>query len=251
MTKLLKQVPIKVTVKVLTGLHIGAGGDQVKIGGIDSPVIKLHLKNDEPYIPGSSLKGKLGSLLEYSEGKIPAPNSKSAVHTLNFDTCINKDGYLECPVCKYFGVSADITNQTLEKYPNLVPITRLVFRDLELSQQDKERFNKLQADIAHQFYEAKTEVNIRRDTGAAMPREIERVPAGVTFEGTIVLKIFDIDLEQLGLPVNDEGIKKYLQQEIEPFLNKLKELLQNDYLGGHGSRGYGSVKVEFNVINMN
>lgn len=247
MTKLIKQIPIKVTIQVLTGLHIGAGSDQVKIGGIDSPVVKLHLKNDEPYIPGSSLKGKLRSLLEYSEGKIPAPGSKSAVHTLNFNTCINKDGYLECPICKYFGVSADITSKTLEEYPNLVLITRLVFRDLELSQEDREQFNKLQADIEHQFYEAKTEVNIRRDTGKATPREIERVPAGVTFEGTIILKVFDIDLEQHGLPVNEDGIKKYLKQEIEPLLNKLRELLQNDYLGGHGSRGYGSVKMKFEL----
>src|SRR6202158_3439962 len=49
-----------------TGLHIGAGKGSLEIGGADNPVVKDAF--GLPYIPGSSLRGKLRSLLENALG---------------------------------------------------------------------------------------------------------------------------------------------------------------------------------------
>ena len=59
--KEIKSIKGKIVLK--TGLHIGAGSDEIHIGGIDTPVVKDPLKG-WPYIPGSSLKGKIRTLLE-------------------------------------------------------------------------------------------------------------------------------------------------------------------------------------------
>ena len=64
MEKLVKKLKISTTIKLLTGLHIGGSKDNVEIGGIDTPVIKIATKDNQPYIPGSSLKGKMRCLLE-------------------------------------------------------------------------------------------------------------------------------------------------------------------------------------------
>ena len=68
MGKLVKKIKIHTTIELLTGLHIGGSKESVEIGGIDLPVIKIVTKNNQPYIPGSSLKGKMRCLLEQSEG---------------------------------------------------------------------------------------------------------------------------------------------------------------------------------------
>jgi CRISPR-associated protein Csm3 len=65
--KLIEIKELKGKIKLVSGLHIGAGNDEIHIGGIDNPVIKNH---DEPYIPGSSLKGKIRTLLEWYLGKL-------------------------------------------------------------------------------------------------------------------------------------------------------------------------------------
>ncbi|WP_297499767.1 type III-A CRISPR-associated RAMP protein Csm3, partial [Thermococcus sp.] len=57
------KVVIRGRIKALTGLHIGSQRDVSEIGGIDNPVIK-DPHTGLPYIPGSSLKGKLRSLFE-------------------------------------------------------------------------------------------------------------------------------------------------------------------------------------------
>src|SRR6202789_3881170 len=49
-----------------TGLHIGAGKGSLEIGGADNPVVKDAF--GLPYIPGSSLRGKIRSLLENAMG---------------------------------------------------------------------------------------------------------------------------------------------------------------------------------------
>lgn len=49
----------------VTGTRIGGTQEKFEIGGIDNPVIKDPL-TDLPYIPGSSLKGKLRHLLEWA-----------------------------------------------------------------------------------------------------------------------------------------------------------------------------------------
>ena len=67
MKQLVKKIKINTTIELLTGLHIGGSSDNVEIGGIDNPVIKIATKDNQPYIPGSSLKGKMRCLLETSK----------------------------------------------------------------------------------------------------------------------------------------------------------------------------------------
>jgi len=66
-------------VRLLTGLHIGTSKDEVEIGGLDNPVIKT--PSGEPYIPGSSLKGKMRMLMEFYRGLVKATERFTAVRT--------------------------------------------------------------------------------------------------------------------------------------------------------------------------
>ena len=234
MARLIKIVPLKVVVEVLTGLHIGAGKDTVRIGDIDAPVVKLQYKEREgmPYIPGTSFKGKLRFLAEFKEGVVDS----GKVHS-----CSRPD----CKICKFFGVGAAEKTQSSDKIETgSVQLTRLVFRDLELSVEDREEFKELQEDPNRSFYEEKIEINIKRDTGSATPRYIERVPAGVRFEGHIMLRVFDEDIKNMAGANEQERLDAYVS-DVRSYLKELFDLLNKDYLGGHGSRGYGAVRVQF------
>ena len=205
----LKKICGKIVVK--TGLHIGAGNDKVEIGGMDNPVIRNPLTR-EPYIPGSSIKGKMRSLLEWKEGKVK--DSKG-------DPC--KCGKPGCPICRVFGSgnSGDQVNAR-SRGPS-----RLIVRDAELT----EEFKKFFLD-GKPIFEDKIENSLNRITAEANPRHIERIIPGVTFNFEIVYRIIDID---------DEGqLDEKLFNSV--VLEGLK-LLQNDFLGGGGSRGNG--RIEF------
>lgn len=191
-----------IEVEILTGLHIGAGNDAVQIGGVDSSVIKDPISS-LPYIPGSSLKGKIRCLLE-TEG-----NYNETDDTIN--------SYFG-PTSEYLKTKKDDKNY--EQKP-----TRLLFRDLKLSEDDEKKFKN--GDINTEF---KTEIVIDRRKGTAKDgglRTIERVPPSVKFVGEILVRYEKDEELQNILKVLEEGI----------------ELLNNDYLGGSGSRGYGAVKV--------
>ncbi|MDD5456748.1 MAG: type III-A CRISPR-associated RAMP protein Csm3 [Candidatus Margulisbacteria bacterium] len=192
MSKLVKTNIIKGVLTCETGLHIGGAKDNLKIGGLDSPVIK-HPITDEPYIPGSSLKGKMRSLLESQEGK-------------NVCACG------ACLICDVFGSGSVKTRKA---------ITRVLFRDALISKE-----NKTDPLITEEKYENR----IDRQTGVTTSgslRQIERVPAGTKFDYEIVVQILDTDDEKKLM----ELIKKGLT------------LLENNYLGGAGSRGYGKVTL--------
>lgn len=206
----MKILTLKGQIELLSGLHIGGGDDTMKIGGIDSQVIK-DINTNRPYIPGSSLKGKMRSLLEwnnrlvsYGEGevfnskileKVPDPDKKSAQNLL-----------------KIFGDKE-----------NKFGITRISVGDCVLSKESE----------GLKLSEGKYENVINRESGTAEhPRQIERVPAGVKFDLVIRLKVFD-EKE----PYNDN--ENELKQMVESGL----KLIENDYLGGSGSRGYGRVKI--------
>lgn len=95
----MKIFSLKGQITLKTGLHIGGGDDTMKIGGIDNQVIK-DINTNKPYIPGSSLKGKMRSLLEwnnklvaYGDGKpfsskildkVPANDRANAENLLKF-----------------------------------------------------------------------------------------------------------------------------------------------------------------------
>src|ERR1700738_2073022 len=64
--KLVGKLILEGDLECQTGLHIGAGKGSLEIGGADNPVVKDAF--GLPYVPGSSLRGRLRSLLEQSSG---------------------------------------------------------------------------------------------------------------------------------------------------------------------------------------
>lgn len=197
----MKKETKKIEIEILTGIHIGAGNDAVQIGGVDSAVIKDPI-SALPYIPGSSLKGKIRCLLETEGGYSEK------------DDTIND----------YFGPTSEyIKSKKDDKEYDQKP-TRLIFRDLSLSKEYEEKFKN--GEITTEF---KTEIVIDRSKGTAKDgglRSIERVPPSVKFSGEVLIRYFEGELEK-----------------ITEVLTKGIDLLNNDYLGGSGSRGYGAVKV--------
>jgi len=243
--------------RVLTGLHIGGNNDSMKIGGIDSEVVKRNVfvhknsgeicykpefeengdlkegieKIEEPFIPGSSLKGKVRSLLEYSFGLIKKQKTMyqdekeqgQVISSKFIDDC--NDCGIEKKLAKLiielFGESAGNENRDFQ-------ITRVIFRDAFITNEIRKSFIEGRFDLS----EEKAENTINRVTSMANPRFMERVPAGVEFEVDYVIRDF-LD--------NEERVKLF-KDTIE--LGLL--LLQNDALGGGGSRGNG--RICFNIF---
>lgn len=194
-----------------TGLHVGGSADTLGIGGSDSPVILDRLRNI-PYIPGSSLKGKMRSALELKYSGKWLDKSGGEVHK-----CTD----LNCDLCTTFGRGA---TDKIKSGP-----TRLIVRDAyptektTLSWKDKEG-------IAHGT-EIKGENFLNRITSMADPRIIERVPAGSIFAFEMVFSVYSPD---------DRARLKLVLEAMT--------LLEDSYLGGSGTRGYG--KIEFSNISI-
>ena len=214
------RVFISFNVKAETGLHIGGSSTGIEIGGVDNPVIRDSLTN-APFIPGSSLKGKIRSLVEKQLGLIPNhPIGKVKIHV-----CKDKNQYRNCPVCQVFGVPAEVGFN----FP-----TRLLVRDIMLSKESVDSFESLSLD--RPYSEVKTEVAIDRVTSAASPRQVERVPAGAVFgPGEMVYTIYSSD---------DDGCDTKKDVDHLGTLFEGMTLLEHDYLGGMGSRGSGKVAFQ-------
>ncbi len=153
-------------IKLITGLHIGGGNEAIEIGGIDNPIIK-DPKTKYPIIPGSSIKGKMRSLLEQKLDKIKDSGKPCS--------CGN------CEICRLFG------NTSKE---SKVGPTRAIFRDAFLSKESiKETHNKNLLPT-----EAKMENTINRLKGTAEhPRQSERAIAGLVFDFEIAIRVFEGD----------------------------------------------------------
>lgn len=183
---------------IKTGMHIGGGSDYAPIGAVDSPFIRDSL-TQEPIIPGSSLKGKIRTLLARYRSK------KNIVNSIDEDDDVIK---------RLFGSTRPQT------------ISRLQFQDLFISEETKLLFESIDTDTY--MGEVKFENTINRVTSVAMPRQIERVPAGTKFAFKLVYTIIDKDEAEEDLGILRKGL----------------ELLQLDYLGGHGTRGYGRISID-------
>ncbi len=188
---------ITATLELLTGLHIGASSDFAPIGAVDSVLIRDPLKK-QPIIPGSSLKGKLRTLLASIE------TESYKLKDIEEDSAILK---------RLFGSSKK----------NEAQPSRLQFYDVFMEASSVERIANANTDLY--LTEVKFENTINRTTCVANPRQIERVPAGAKFNFKLNYNVETVeevmeDLEKLGMAF---------------------QLLQLDYLGGHGSRGYGKV----------
>jgi len=210
-----------VTLTLVTGLKIGASDTGMKIGGTDVTVV-THPHTNEPYIPGSSLKGKFRSLHElrsgvirYTEGKVLALE-----HLPKLDPDLRK---VARTLLSLFGVSGAEQSSYSE---DALGVTRLGTPDCFISEKCR---NELQTRKLP-FKEVKTENSINRITGTAEhPRTIERIPAGVEFASRFTMKIFEGD--------NADRFEQLLFEGCR--------LVELDYLGGNGTRGYGRVKFTF------
>lgn len=215
---------IKADLRCITGLHIGGTDEGFEIGGMDNPVIKDPITG-YPYIPGSSLKGKMRSILEWADAKVKFGTDKNGNPTGKLCDCGT------CDICIVFGCSA----ATSAKEP-----TRLTVRDSfpkglfdsngNMLSEDQRTgiIAEWRANLGEKIYtEVKTENAIDRLTSEANPRPMERVPANSVFE---VEMLFDL--------YKDDDVKK-LKKVFEGM-----EILEDSSLGGGGSRGSGKVIFE-------
>ncbi|MGQ9922280.1 MAG: type III-A CRISPR-associated RAMP protein Csm3, partial [Desulfobacca sp.] len=216
---------LNITGKIIvkTGLRIGAGDAEMRIGGLDNPIIK-HPHTLEPYIPGSSLKGKVRSLLELQSGLIPFSQGTPLALKHLKDTKINDVQKARgLKIIKLFGTGGAEEQELLEQE---IGPTRVAFADCALNNGWKRKA----MEEALAFTEVKSENTINRITSVAQhPRQMERVPSGAQFDFRVTLKKFDKDQ-------NDD---------LETLLLIGLKLLTLDALGGCGSRGYGRIEFDF------
>ncbi len=219
-----------------SGLHIGSGNMEMHIGGTDSPVIK-HPHTLEPFIPGSSLKGKVRSLLEMESGLMIYTKGdvvkSETLRDIEKDKSLQNEQLKEklkinCQaILKIFGSSgADKEDE------QVFGPTRVSFADCFLD----DDWKKLAKNNRWLLTEEKSENIINRIKGTAEnPRFIERVPEGTRFKFLVTFKI----LEDSDNVLFDDILLKGLK------------LLEMDALGGSGSRGYGRIAFEFSDKTMN
>lgn len=207
----LGRAELSARIDVVSGLHIGAGKDAIEIGGIDNPVVKT--PDGLPYVPGSSLKGKLRFLLEWAFGNVRDDGKPWGSMGGGFDP--------GDPVLRIFGTPAG--KESWNSGP-----TRLLMRD---AMPDRDWASKV-ADPT----EEKTEISMDRIAGKAMDgglRRTERVPPGARFRFEAAFRFYE---------VNGDSGRRDLQ--CLAWLVQGLSLLEQDALGGSGSRGYGQVWFE-------
>jgi CRISPR-associated protein Csm3 len=168
MSKWTHVIEMKFQIELVDGTRIGSAGGGMEIGGVDPNLMALKDPvSHEPYVPGSSLKGKLRSILEKEHG-------------LGTDGKPCSCGKKACPVCPIFGAHMNMKAES--------GTARLTVRD--------SHFSPVYAEVwkANPVLEEKTENIIDRSHGAAVhPRTQERVPAGALFDGEMLLKVFERD----------------------------------------------------------
>ena len=198
--KLKDYASLTATLRLKSGLHIGTGerperGEPLPV--MESPRTKL------PYIPGSSLKGKMRCLLELTYGrKETDPRDEGSPCWCG-----------RCQICLLFGSGSSV--KTYEP-------TRLIFRDCYLTKQSEEVLEKVEL-------EEKPGVRIDRITGKAAAGALfpmERIPEGVEFNFEISTRVFDSD--------NKEALRRWLAAGLY--------LMEQDAIGGSGTRGSGHIE---------
>jgi CRISPR-associated protein Csm3 len=213
---------LEATLELVTGLHIGAGDSEMHIGGVDSTVIK-HPHTQSPYIPGSSLKGKMRSLLEWRSGAV----QQEALGWRDYQASSGVQKAEVRRILQLFGISGG-DKAGLEEMLELGP-TRVSFWDCSLRPDWEQQIREDNLALT----EVKSENRINRISGEAKhPRQTERVPAGACFDFRLSIKQLAGDGDELVTTVL-QGLK----------------LLELDSVGGSGSRGYG--KVRFKGLRIN
>lgn len=215
--QLKKKIIVEGEITAMTGIAIGGSNSAMNIGGVDKGVIRNPI-NNQPYIPGSTLKGKMRSLIELRDGTI-GDKPMGAVKN-------GPSERAEAMSVKLFGSASNDDRQRP---------SRVVVRDAYLVDEQVKDGSDFFKNTDLPYTEVKTEVVIDRITSKAMPRQLERVPAGAKFSFEIVINIFE-----------EDGNSK--EEELMQNLFAAIRLVQDDYIGGSGSRGSG--RIAFNIAKV-
>ena len=221
--KLIGKLILKGELHCETGLHIGAGKGSLEIGGSDNPVVKDAL--GRPYIPGSSLRGKIRSLLEQFSGAAVPSELVYVSRRKGQEVRIHQSDRPDDEICLLFGRNAGrmerVTGEPLDSH-NATPARLAVF-DAPL---DLDSITApMRENLDDELTEVKNENAIDRLTSQANPRTLERVPAGARFRVRFIVDVLcDEDAPLIGQLI--QGLR----------------LLEDDALGGGGSRGSGLVR---------
>jgi CRISPR-associated protein Csm3 len=237
---LLGKVFLRGGIILKTGLHIGGSQESMQIGGLDLPVIR-DSSNNLPYIPGSSLKGKLRSTLEKIGERVKDGKSEKLSFNRNIGTFRNKlfihccediSYAMHCDVCRVFGSSGDdraMPREQKGKAENLPSL--LAVRDALIDES--------LIGVSKQLTEVKVETGIDRANMSANPRRVERVLPDSRFNFEMVYSVE-------ALAPKERDILSFPEKNIEKDLNNIltcMDVIQSEGIGGYVSRGYG--KVEF------
>ncbi|RLG82770.1 MAG: type III-A CRISPR-associated RAMP protein Csm3 [Thermoprotei archaeon] len=247
--KLVGLLEIKFKMVNETGLLIRAPQAKMVIGGADQQSMSVRkiytvdgqeIEVEVPFIPGSSLKGRMRSLLEQSSGSVLYDTSRGIfMHVRDFiknyckDIKHDLDNLFGSPSIPLFKITdANLKKQIVELYAP----TRLIVRDMYPSEEYvKELYSKVKVLSLDVFLEEKSENRIDRITSAADPRTVYRVKPGVEFDGEFKILIYDIDVDENKLGQVPNYVKLIAQG---------LKLVEDTYLGGCGTRGYGKVKFK-------
>lgn len=276
--KLIKIVNLYLTLENVTGLLISAGKSSTRIGGIDVEPMSTQkvykcgneeIKVPVPYIPGSSIKGRMRSLLELSLGlQLFSSDTKIWSHTPS--TSVYKGLNAKITIQEFI---EDVKNHALDKLFGFSSFNvRDLIKDLGAEIKNKEEAENKVIDFVktitptlllvedffpsndfvckiytqnrlvtfNDFLEDKNENRIDRITAAADPRTISRVAPHTPFEGKLSLLVFN-------------NISQSLSTYLDLIIKGL-QLLEDTYLGASGSRGYGRVKftkIDVRVYDVN
>ncbi|MDE3198651.1 MAG: type III-A CRISPR-associated RAMP protein Csm3 [Acidobacteriota bacterium] len=206
-----------------TGLHIGAGKGSLEIGGADNPVVKD--SHGRPYIPGSTLRGRVRALLEQATGAAVPSELVFISKRKGQEVRIHQSDRPDDEICILFGRSPG----RMEKVgggdldSNHATPARLSVFDAPLVAESITP--QMRETLDDELTEVKSENAIDRITSQANPRTLERVPAGARFRIRMVLDM---------LCPEDAVLSGLLVQGLR--------LLEDDTLGGGGSRGSGRVR---------
>jgi len=206
-----------------TGLHIGAGKGSLEIGGADNPVVKDAF--GLPYIPGSSLRGRIRSLLENALGLTSPAELVYLSKRKGQEVRIHQSDRPDDEICLLFGRNPGRMDRVAGEAIDTRAATpaRLAIYDAPL---DAESITpQMRENLDDEITEVKSENAIDRITSQANPRTLERVPAGARFQVRMVLDI---------LCEEDKALAARLLEGLR--------LLEDDALGGGGSRGSGRVR---------
>src|ERR1700758_2522663 len=221
--KLIGKLILEGDITCQTGLHIGAGKGSLEIGGADNPVVKDAF--GLPYIPGSSLRGKIRSLLENAMGLTSPSELVYLSKRRGQEVRIHQSNRPDDEICLLFGRNPGrmerVEGDAIES--RSASPARLTVYDAPLEQESITA--QMRENLDDEITEVKSENAIDRITSQANPRTLERVPAGARFKVRLVLDVLCEDDKPLAARLA-EGLR----------------LLEDDALGGGGSRGSGRIR---------